>query len=661
MPDNEKNGYVNAAADIQIQSISPKVDNLPDSLSDVEAAKKSVNKLDGKQKMAKEDGNASDGELSEPEYLDEEVTGPMRYIAVVQNGIERFVMAHRRHLKWGAFILLLIAFHVYLVFALIRNFDRAETMMIFTCIAWGLTIYYCLLKRFLGDLFYTKAYRPGKDIFDKLWSFTLARMIFYCLVVGAIIAFIIVDTKNDRGRLMGLSAMAFFLAFMFLMSANSARINWRPVCWGYFIQFIFGLLILRWHWGSDKFSKLSHYIVVFLDYTYEGTTFVYGFLSDPPNICGMSAVFAFSSIQVVIYFGAIVALLYYYGIMQLLLKKMAWLMQITLGTTATESLNACACVFLGQSEAPLLIKPYIVKMTPSEIHAVMTSGFSCIAGSLFAAYISFGACSTYLLSSTVMSAPGSLACSKILYPETKKSQLVKIEDLDLPKGEESNALECISNGAVMAVELVMAILANLIVFLALLAFANNVISWLIGLLGYEGWNLEVILGYAFFPLAYLMGVTSSTEQTLRVAQLMGTKTILNEFIAYQKLGEMVSADPPLLTARSQMIATYALCGFSNISSIGIQLGILGGMAPSRKPLLSKLAVRALIAGCISCFWTASLAGVLVAEPVSCPQPNLSATCFNVTEYRDLLANTTATTPANVSSSSVSSMFLKTEL
>uniref|UniRef100_A0A915LSR0 Concentrative nucleoside transporter C-terminal domain-containing protein n=1 Tax=Meloidogyne javanica TaxID=6303 RepID=A0A915LSR0_MELJA len=187
-----------------------------------------------------------------------------------------------------------------------------------------------------------------------------------------------------------------------------------------------------------------------------------------------------------------------------------------------------------------------------------------------------------------MSAPGSLACSKILYPETEQSQLVNIEDLELPKGEETNMLESVSNGAVMAIQLVVAIIANLIVFLALLALLDS-----------------LFLGYLFFPLAFVMGVTNP-EETFIVAQLMGTKTALNEFVAYKQLGQLVKQDK--LSPRSAMIATYALCGFSNFTSIGIQLGTLGGMAPSRKRLLSQLALRSLLAGCISCFLTASLAG-----------------------------------------------------
>ncbi|VDK45707.1 unnamed protein product [Anisakis simplex] len=671
-PNQEEIGYYNSAADIPDDSSKSKSSGgLPDSYKDIEADTTNssdpaddddIADVECHKEPPRTRTNSAYEEMDEPEYLDEDVTGPMKYVAVVQDGIGGFVTKYNKYLKWAIGLIILLLFHAYLIYALTLNFERAETIMILVCIAWGLTIYYCLLKRFLGEIAYRTIYKPLKVVYDRIWSIFIIRITFYILVACAILAFIIVDTRNDRRRLIGLSGMAFFLAFMFLVSHNTARINWRPVAWGYFIQFIFGLLILRWDWGKDKFEKLSYYIVGFLDFTYSGTSFVYGFLSAPPNICGMDPVFAFSSIQVVVYFGAIVSLLYYYGIMQVVLKKMAWIVQLTLGTTATESLNACACIFLGQSEAPLLIKPYLTKMTASEIHAVMTSGFSCIAGSLFAAYISFGACSTYLLSATLMSAPGSLACSKIMYPETKKSQLINIEDLELPKGQESNALECISNGAVMAVDLVMAIIANLIVFLALLAFANNVVAWFISLLGYDGWNLEVLLGYIFFPVAYLMGVTASAEQTLRVAQLMGTKTMLNEFIAYQRLGAMVAANPPLLTPRSQMIATYALCGFSNISSIGIQLGIIGGMAPTRKALLSKVVIRALISGCISCFWTASLAGIIVSEPISCPRPLESASCFNVTEYQHLLANATSlSTLAPTLLPNVTSMLIKTEL
>jgi len=625
-----RHGIRNSALDDEIEyvkrnsSIRPDFDNLPNNSNEVHMNGNHFN----------DDENNQDGYDSDfPEYDDEEVKGIMRYVSTVQTTIDNFTKKNAKIIKFGVLAVVIVLYHVWLGFAISKSFSRSEFMLIATIVVWIGCIYYLYLKPKFSEMFMEFFVVPVTETFNRVWNILYFRIVFYLILFAAIFTFLIIDTRHDRSRLIGLGGMAFFILFMFLFSKSPSRINWRPVIWGFFMQFCLGLLVLRWDWGSDKFQKLSHYIVVFLDYTTNGTDFVYGFLSTPPNICGMEPVFAFSSIQVVIYFGSIVALLYYYGVMQAILKWMAWFMQVTLGTTATESLNACACIFLGQSEAPLLIKPYLERMTASEIHAIMTSGFSCIAGSLFAAYISFGACPIYLLSSTVMSAPGSLACSKILYPETKRSKLVKIEDLELPKGEESNALECISNGAVMAIDLVMAIVANLIVFLALLAFIDNVIHYTGSMIGYDDWDFELIMGYLFFPLAYVMGVTSSAAETKRVAQLMGTKTVLNEFIAYQKLGQMEIDG--LLSPRAQMIATYALCGFSNFSSIGIQLGILGGMAPKRKPLLSKIVLRALMAGCISCFMTASLAGVLVETPIPCSKSS-NTTCFSVEEYQDAL-------------------------
>ena len=310
----------------------------------------------------------------------------------------------------------------------------------------------------------------------------------------------------------------------------------------------------------------------------------------------------------VIYFGAIVAVLYYLGVMQFILTRMAWLMQKTLGTTAAESLDACACIFLGQSEAPLLIQPYLTKMTKSELHAVMTVGYACVAGSLFAAYVSFGAKAQYILSATVMNAPGAVAFSKLFCPETKKSKLKRVEDLELPEGEENNVIECISNGAVSTVHIVWAIAANLVVFLALLAFANEIIIWLAGMVG---WTLDFtsLMGYVFYPVAWLMGADSDTTV---VAQIIGTKTVLNEFIAYQKLGKLVLAGE--VGPRGTLLATYALCGFSNLSSIGIQLGILGGLCAEKKAVLSNIALRSLVAGMLTNFTTACIAGILVDEP-----------------------------------------------
>ncbi|CAK5082965.1 unnamed protein product [Meloidogyne enterolobii] len=358
--------------------------------------------------------------------------------------------------------------------------------------------------------------------------------------------------------------------------------------------------------------------MIMLDFTYNGTDFTYGFLSTPPNICGMEAVVAFRFLQVIIYVGALVSVLYFYGIIQAVLKRLAWLMQFTMGTTATESLNACGCVLLGnvfllikniyklptyifKAESPMLIRPYIEKMTNSELHAIMTTGFSCIAGSVFAVFISFGACPRYLLSAAVMGAPGSLACSKLLYPETEESITKGVDDLDLPPSKERNAMECVASGSLEAVHLVTAVLASLISFVAIMALLSGIIDYAGTLIGHPGWSLEMLFGYAFFPIAYLIGVTEF-EQAL---------------------------------PRSAMIATYALCSFSNFIAAGVQMSVLGGMSPQKKPLISKLIMRALMAGCISCFVSACIAGILIEDPILCQRTygTNSGKCFDINEHQ----------------------------
>ncbi|KAF8362902.1 slc-28.2 [Pristionchus pacificus] len=591
----------------------------------------------------------------EPPPLEEEETGWMKAVGKLQGGCGNLYTRYEKWIKGLIGFVLIVAVHVYVVFACLYDFNQAIPVVVLLGLAWIGSLIAFVYLPFLHDKLYHSFYSHVIAYLNRVFSHLVAQIILGLVVFGCCLGFVIYDSWNSPERFIGLGGMATFIIIMWILSTNRFRIKWRPVLVGFFIQFCMGLLVLKWDAGSDAFNWFSDQIVTFLDYTNAGTEFVYGFLAVPPNICGMTGVFAFTSLQVVIYFGSIVALLYYYGIMQFIVKCMAYFMQATLGTTATESLNACACIFLGQSEAPLLIRPYLSKMTASELHAVMTSGFSCIAGSLFAAYISFGACPKYLLSSTVMSAPGSLACSKILFPETEESALKDVSDLELPESEESTPLECISNGAVSAVELVMAIVANLIVFLALLAFLDATIEYCGELIGYPGWSFEMIIGYIFWPLAYVMGVTD-TEETLRVARLMGTKTALNEFIAYQQLGQMVKEG--LLSDRAAMIATYALCGFSNFSSIGIQLGVLGGMAPDRKPLLAKISLRALLAGCISCFYTAALAGVLVSTPIACPVSDNSDNCFDVDYYQALLANSTTAAPIQ---STTESLLSHTEL
>jgi len=343
---------------------------------------------------------------------------------------------------------------------------------------------------------------------------------------------------------------------------------------------------------------------------------------------GTKFVFMFKVLSVIYFFNFFVQMLFYLGTMQWIVLKLGWLLQISVGTTACESLNAAANIFLGQTEAPLLIRPYLPSMTRSELHAVMTGGFATVAGTVLAAYISFGISASHLLTASVMSAPAALALAKLFYPETKKSKTT-VEGLVFPESEDSNLLDAASNGAVQGVFLVANIAASLIAVLGFVSFLNSLLGWFGGLVGAPYLSFEFLLGLVFYPLSFLMGVECRPvaeccgegscpdalicDQCQSVAVLVGLKTIVNEFAAYERLAQMQALNT--LSSRSQAIATFALCGFSNFSAVGIQVAGLASMAPSRRGDIAKVAFRALIAGAAACFLTACIAGLLIAEPL----------------------------------------------
>ena len=291
--------------------------------------------------------------------------------------------------------------------------------------------------------------------------------------------------------------------------------------------------------------------------------------------------------------------------MQVVVMKGGWLLQQTVGTTACESLNAAANIFLGMTEAPLIIKPYIPLMTKSELFAIMTGGFATIAGAVLAAYINFGVNATHLLSASVMAAPAALGFSKLFYPETEESK-THAENLSMDKGNEQNALEAAGNGASQAIKICSNIVANLIAFLAFIAFLDAIVMWFGSIVGLSI-SFEWILSKLFVPIALLMGV--EWQDSDKVAKMIGLKTLVNEFVAYTELSKQIELGN--LTERSITIATYALCGFSNFSSIGITLGALGSLVPERKSDLASIALKAMIAGSTVTFVSASMAGLLI--------------------------------------------------
>jgi concentrative nucleoside transporter, CNT family len=402
-----------------------------------------------------------------------------------------------------------------------------------------------------------------------------------------------------------------FVAVAYMVSTNRSAVRWRPVIWGIALQLVLAVIVLRTRIGYAIFSSLGAVVTTFLDFSDAGARFVFGERFT-------DFYFAFKVLPTIIFFSAFISILYHFGVLQRVVAAVAWVMMRTMRTSGAESLSAAANIFVGQTEAPLLIKPYVASMTQSELHAVMTGGFATIAGGVMAAYISFGVPAEHLIAASVMSAPAALAISKLMFPETEESVTagtvrVKVETPSV------NAIEAASTGALDGMQLALNVAAMLIAFLALLALVNALLGWIGFHVGLPQLSLEWIFSYAFAPVAWLMGVP--WQDCGQIGILLGKKTALNEFIAYADMKPLIEnariaaeggiPEGPVVSQRALVLATYALCGFSNFGSIGIQIGGIGGIAPDRRADLARLGLRAMIAGTLACFMTACIAGILL--------------------------------------------------
>jgi len=435
------------------------------------------------------------------------------------------------------------------------------------------------------------------------------QLLLSVLIVGAWLAWIIIECGDHGERWQCLLGLMFFILLCWVISFKPMQVKWRPVLWGLFLQWFFGYIVLRTWWGREAFSWLSGQVTTFLDYTTAGSMMVFAGDYGAGNWF-LPTSFAFGVLPTVVFFSAFVFLLYWAGVLQKVISFIAYFMQVTLGTSASESLSAAGNIFVGQTEAPLLVRPFLKDMTESELHAIMTGGFATIAGGVLAAYIAFGVSAKHLISASIMSAPAALAVSKIVYPETEQSKTgsgKKVEVSDL--SDAVGPIDALAKGTIISIPLVANIAAMLITFNALIGFLNAVIGYFgerVGIVGEDKLSFEKICGWVLYPIAWLMGTPSSDCDSL--GELLGIKVIVNEFVAYDKLrGKYCGGD---LSARGVLIATYALCGFANLGSIGIQLGGLGPLAPNRQDAMTKVVFRAMIAGNIACFMTACVAGIL---------------------------------------------------
>ncbi len=380
------------------------------------------------------------------------------------------------------------------------------------------------------------------------------------------------------------------------ISSDRKRMNFRLIISGVVIQFIFALLILKTVPGKVMFSGARFAVAKIISFSDEGAAFVFG-----PGF--REHFFAFSVLPTIIFVSAVMAVLFHLGVMQIIVKGIAKVMVWIMDTSGSESLAAAANIFIGQTEAPLVIKPYIETMTNSELMAMMTSGMATVAGGVMAAYAGLGADAGHLLAASIMSAPASLVIAKIIIPEKEVSPTKGVVKLDIPK-KDSNVLDAACRGASEGLKLALNVAAMLIAFIAIIGLLNWGFKIFPPVNG-APLSLQRILGWCFSPMAWLLGV--EWKDALTVGSLLGEKTILNEFIAYTDLIKIKEAISP----RSFTIATYALCGFANFSSIAIQIGGIGSLVPSRRKDFAKLGLKAMVGGTLAAFMTAAIAGMLI--------------------------------------------------
>lgn len=415
------------------------------------------------------------------------------------------------------------------------------------------------------------------------------------------------------------------LLLCYVLSNDRKAINWRLVIIGVSSQLILAVAVLKIPLLNRAFDTVAGFFRKVLEFTEEGAIFMFGNIVTDMNTFGY--IFAFQVLPTIIFFSALTSILYYFGILQFIIKGAAWAMAKSMGLSGPESLAAAANIFIGQTEAPLVVKPYLEGMSRSEIMCLMTGGMATIAGGVFAAYIGFLGgndpaqqqyFAKHLLTASIISAPAAIVAAKMLYPETKS---VLNQELKMSGDVGNNLLDAISRGTSDGLKLAINVGVMLLVFTALISMANEILMSTVGAWTglneyvatstqnrFEGFTFTYLLGLIFAPIAWILG--TPTQDIMQIGQLLGQKTVLNEFIAYAELNNMRVDGVLQLHPKSVIIATYALCGFANFASIGIQIGGIGALAPGQRQALTELGIKSLIGGTVACFLTAAIAGML---------------------------------------------------
>jgi CNT family concentrative nucleoside transporter len=412
--------------------------------------------------------------------------------------------------------------------------------------------------------------------------------------------------------LCGLALIAFVA---YALSTNRRAIRARTVLWGFGLQFLFAVIVLKTSVGQDAMACISDKTKTVIGFANVGTSFVFGIVGNQPawaqamtRVFGESGVqygtlIAFQILPAIIFVSALFAILYHLGIMQRVVRVFAFVMQRVMGASGAESLNVAASIFMGQTEAPLTIRPYLPRLTESELMTVMTAGMAHISGGIMGAYIAFGMDARYILTAVIMTAPGTLMMAKMLVPETGVPET--LGTVHMAPGKDVNVIDAAGRGTTEGLHLVLNVVAMLISFVSLIALANAILGHIGGWFGHQEFSLQWVLGRLLSPVAWCLGVP--WKDAPAIGNLLGTRTVLNEFIAYSQLGPMKAQLDP----RSFVIATFALCGFANLGSVGIQIGGIGALVPERRSDLARLGLRAMLAGTLANFASACIAALLM--------------------------------------------------
>ncbi|MGH7518717.1 MAG: NupC/NupG family nucleoside CNT transporter [Gemmatimonadales bacterium] len=403
-------------------------------------------------------------------------------------------------------------------------------------------------------------------------------------------------------RYVGLLGIALIIATGVLLSRDRRAIRWQVIAWGLGLQLLFALFVLRVPAGQELFRTLGAAVTALLHFSYAGSEFVFGEIGKPDSSLGV--VFAFQVLPAIIFVSALFAILYHIGVMGAIVRAFALVMSRLMGASGAESLNVAASIFMGQTEAPLTIRPFLPRLTRSELMTVMTSGMAHISGAIMAAYIAFGVEARHLLTAVIMTAPGTIMMAKLLEPETETPETYGRVKLEIPKTD-VNVVAAAARGTGDGLQLMLNVIAMLIAFIALVALVNGIFGWVHGRLAWFPGDLQTVLGWIGQPIAWVLGVP--WRDSAVIGGLLGTRAVLNEFIAFAQLGPLKDSLDP----RSFTIASFALAGFANISSVGIQIGGIGALAPERKPDLARLGFRAMLAGTLANFTSAAIAGLLL--------------------------------------------------